>query len=219
VSFDVEDHQGLIMSYAIIGSGAIGHALASQFARTSTNVIVANSRGPASVTDRVRDLGPNVTAATVEDALRADVVFLAVPFGAVPDVVAGVARWDGQIVVDATNAIDFPSFTPLDLGGRLSTEVVAGAVPGARVVNAFNTLPAALLATDPAKGGGRRVVFLSGNDFTARSEVAALIERLGFTPLDLGTLAEGGRLQQFGGVLVARNLVDYAPPARKAPRV
>src|SRR6202008_507795 len=105
---------------------------------------------------------------------------LALPFTAVVDALTFQTEWSSRIVVDATNAIDFPAFTPKNLGGRPSTEVVAEALKGARVVKAFNTLPAAVLASDPASEGGRRVVFLSGNDAGARSEVATLIERLGF---------------------------------------
>jgi 8-hydroxy-5-deazaflavin:NADPH oxidoreductase len=197
------------MTYAIIGSGAIGSALASQFARKGIDVRIANSRGPASLADLVHELGPKVTAVSVQDALRADVVILAVPFGAVPDAVRDAGGWDGRIVVDATNAIDFPAFTPTDLGGRPSSGIVAQAVPGARVVKAFNTLPAAVLATDPSQNGGRRVLFLSGDDARASSEVTKLIERLGFAPIDLGKLSEGGRLQQFGGALTVLNLTKH----------
>jgi predicted dinucleotide-binding enzyme len=143
------------MTYAIIGSGAIGTALATQFARNNIDVLIANSRGPASLADLVGRLGKNIKAALVEEALKADIVILAVPFGSVPETVRDAAAWSGRIIVDATNAIDFPAFTPKDLSGRLSTDVVAGYVPGARVVKAFNTLPAAVLASDPAKDGGR----------------------------------------------------------------
>jgi 8-hydroxy-5-deazaflavin:NADPH oxidoreductase len=198
------------MTYAIIGSGAIGRAIASQFARNGIDVLLANSRGPASLVDLVRELGTNIAAVSVKDAVQADVVILAVPFSAIPHAVRDVARWNGRIVVDASNAIDFPAFTPTDLGGRLSSEVVADAVRGARVVKAFNTLPAAVLASDPAQHGGRRVIFLSGNEAGANSEIAKLIERLGFAAVDLGKLSEGGRLQHFGGPLPTLNLIKHA---------
>jgi predicted dinucleotide-binding enzyme len=112
-------------------------------------------------------------------------------------------------VVDATNAIDFPAFTPKDLGGRLSTELVAETVPGARVVKAFNTLPAAVLAADPLKDGGHRVVFLSGNDADANKLVGNLAGSLGFSTINLGSLAQG-RLAQFGGPLMVHNLIKFA---------
>jgi predicted dinucleotide-binding enzyme len=196
------------MTYAIIGSGAIGTALATQFAHNDIDVLVANSRGPASLAELVGRLGKNITAASVQEAIKADIVILAVPFGSVPQTVRDAAAWNERIIVDATNAIDFPAFTPKDLGGRLSTEVVTDFVPGARVVKAFNTLPAAVLASDPAKDGGHRVVFVSGNDAAAKADVAILIKRLGLAAIDLGNLAEG-RLAQFGGPLMVHNLIKH----------
>lgn len=195
------------MTYAIIGSGAIGSALARQFARKGIDVLLANSRGPVSLGDLVHELGPNITAASVEDAAQADIVILAVPYTSVADSIGHVSNWAGRIVVDATNAIDFSNFTPKDLDGRLSTHIVAEQVPGARMVKAFNTLPAAVLAKDPAENGGRRVLFHSSDDSGANAEVAALIEALGYAPLDLGKLADGGRLQQFGGQLMVHSLI------------
>ncbi len=197
------------MTYAIIGSGAIGSALARQFARSNNDVLIANSRGPESLTGLMAELGPHVTPTSLPEALKADMVILAVPFTAVADTVQGSAQWNGRIVVDATNAIDFPAFTPKDLGGRPSTDIIAEMVPGARVVKAFNTLPAAVLAGDPAQDGGRRILFVSGNDASANADVAGLIERLGFATILLGDLDQGGLLQQFGAPLVALNLTKH----------
>ncbi len=193
-------------TYAILGSGAIGAAVAGQFARKGIEVLLANSRGPETLADLAHDLGPSVVPATAQDALAADILILAVPYDSVRDAVHGAPAWNGRIVVDATNAIDFPAFTPRDLGGRLSTHIVAEAVPGARVVKAFNTLPAAVLAKDPQENG-RRVLFLAGDDDSANAEVAGLIERLGYAPITLGRIAEGGRLQQFGGALMVHSLI------------
>jgi predicted dinucleotide-binding enzyme len=132
-------------------------------------------------------------------------VFLAIPFTSVGDVVREAGAWNNRILVDATNA----RLPPGDLAGRLSTEVVADAVPGARVVKAFNTLFAAVLAQDPVQHGGHRVVFMSGNDEEANKQIAGLIERLGFAPVVLGRLSDGGRLQDFGAPLVGLNLLRH----------
>jgi hypothetical protein len=196
------------MTIAIIGSGRIGGALASQFARKRIEVGIANKRGPASLADLVRELGASVVAVSVEEAVRADVVFLAVPFTAVGEAVRDAPDWGGRIVIDATNVRGASA----ELGGRLSTEVVSDLVPGARVVKAFNTMFAAVLAQDPAQGDGRRVVFVSGNDDRANDEVARLVERLGFAPVVLGRLTEGGRLQHFGAPLVGLDLVEHPNP-------
>ncbi len=191
-------------SYSIIGSGAIGSALAGHFASRGIEVLLTNNRGPASLEDLVRKLGPKVRAATVKDAAKADIVILAVP--------AGLAHWDGRIVIDAMNAgsIGPEGLRPFDLGGRPSNQVVADRLTGARVVKAFNTLAAAVLASDPQSNGGRRMLFLSGDDVPAKQEVAKLIDRLGFVPIDLGDFETGSRLQQFpSGPLAGINVVQF----------
>jgi len=198
------------MKFAIIGSGAIGSALAAQFARSGISVLVANSRGPASLVGLAQKLGPSIKPASVEDALRQDIVILAVPFVAVAETAREMSPWNNRIVVDATNAISFPKFEPIDLGGRRSTDVVAELFPGARVVKAFNTLPAALLASPPSEQGGRRVIFMSGDDRSANSDVANLVEKLGFAPIVLGTLSAAAPMQEFGGSLMVHNLIKMS---------
>ena len=198
-------------THAIIGSGNIGGALETHLGRKRIEALVANKRGPASLEKLVKEFGSSIKPVLLREALRADIVFLAVPFSAVREAVREAGDWGGRIVIDATNAIRVAA---TELGGRLSTEVIADAVPGARVVKAFNTLFAAVLAQEPGQTGGIRVVFLSGNDERANGEVATLIERLGFAPVDLGRLTEGGRLQHFGAPLVGLNLVKYTNPAR-----
>jgi predicted dinucleotide-binding enzyme len=195
------------MTYSIIGSGNIGSALARQFARMGIAVAIANSRGPHSLQLLKKELGEHIVPQTIEAALTANAIILAAPFSAVSEIARNSRDWSGKIVVDATNAIDFPSYAPTDLGGHPSSELVAEQFRGARVVKAFNTLPAAVLAADPAEGQGRRVIFLSGNDVESNAEVAGLAEKLGFAPIVLGKLTEGGLLQQYGGPLMMQNLV------------
>ncbi|MGO4407973.1 NADPH-dependent F420 reductase [Bosea sp. RAF48] len=196
------------MTIGIIGSGAIGTAFARTLARAGIEAGISNSRGPDSLVDLVRELGPSITAVSREEAARADIVFVAVNWTKLPAALARLPAWNGRIVIDANNAIEAPLFKPVDLDGRASSEVVADLVPEARVVKAFNHLRAELLATDPRSDGGRRVLFYSGNDAAAKSEVAALIERLGFAGIDLGSLAVGGKLAQFpGGPLPNQNLI------------
>lgn len=199
-----------IGNIGIIGAGAIGTAIARALSRAGIGAVIANSRGPASLAGLVADLGPRVKAATVADAARADLVFLAVNWSKIPDALDRLGPWEGRILVDANNPIEAPAFRPFDLGGRTSSEVVAGLAPGARVVKAFSHLQPALLSGDPGAEGGRRVLFVAGDDVPAKAEVTQLIERLGFAGLDLGTLAEGGRMFQFpGGPLAARNLASF----------
>ena len=118
------------MNYSIIGSGNIGSAVARQFARKSIEVAIANTRGPGSLAALCKELGHHITPQTLEAALRADTVILAAPFSAVSVIARAAGNWMGKTVIDATNAIDFPAYTPTDLGGRPSSEVVAEHVRG-----------------------------------------------------------------------------------------
>jgi len=195
----------------IIGSGAIGSAFARRLASAGMEATIANSRGPSSLKDLVREIGPSITAGTVTEAASKDIVLVAVNWSKLPAALAGLPAWNGRIVIDANNPIEAPLFKPAELNGRISSEVFAGFVPGARVVKAFNHLQAHVLASDPQADGGKRVLLYSGDDNAAKAEVAALIDQLGFFGIDLGSLAVGGKLVQFpGGPLPVHNLVKVA---------
>jgi predicted dinucleotide-binding enzyme len=190
-----------VKSVGIIGAGRIGQAMAQTALRAGRQVVIANSRGPESLTAVVEALGDGVSAATVKDAAAAEIVVVAVMWPDVPQAVEGL-DWEGRIVIDPTN-----DFDPSDLGGRTSSEVVADLVAPARVVKAANTLGAAVLGAGPHEAGGQRVIFLSGEDAEAKSEVVALFEGAGFFVVDLGGLREGGRMQQVGAPLAGHNLI------------
>lgn len=192
----------------IIGAGAIGTAFARQLLKAGYEVILSNSRGPESLTSVVKELGGNTRAGTVREAAAAAIVVLAVPWKHLRDALVGLPPWRGQIVVDTTNPIILPGFTIADLGGKTSSEVVAGLVPGARLVKAGNTLPPELLSADPCQNGGRRVQFISGEDAPAKEEFSRVLAAIGFAVVDLGDLKHGGKLQQFpGGPLPVLNLI------------
>ncbi|WP_458098393.1 NADPH-dependent F420 reductase [Roseomonas sp. WA12] len=196
-------------SIGIIGAGQIGRAVATILARNALPATLSNSRGPASLAETVAALGPDITAGTREEAASRDIVFVAVNWSKLPEALAGLPDFSGRIAIDANNPIEAPLFRPADLGGRSSSEVFAGLVPGARVVKAFNHLKPQLLVCDPSSQGGKRVLFLSGDDAEAKARVSGLIDRLGFFGIDLGPLAVGSRLVQFpGGPLPGLNLVN-----------
>jgi hypothetical protein len=111
-------------------------------------------------------------------------------------------EWNGGIVIDATN-----DWAADDLNGKTSSELVADLVSGARVVKAANTLAAEVLAADPREGGGRRVIFISGDDADAKAEAVALFQDAGFAAIDLGDLATGGAMQQIHHPLAGINLI------------
>jgi predicted dinucleotide-binding enzyme len=185
----------------IIGAGRLGQAMARTALRASRTVVIANSRGPESLTSVALELGDGVSAGTVEQAAAAPIVVIAVPWDRVPAAVYGL-EWNGQIVIDATN-----DWAADDLDGRTSSELVADLVADARVVKAANTLGADVLASDPQEAGGRRVMFMSGDDADAKADVVALFEEAGFAPIDLGDLATGGAVQQIHHPLAGLNLI------------
>ena len=184
------------MNYAIIGFGEIGHALARAFARSGIEVSVATTRAPESFASAAAAIGAGIHATTLAQALQADVIFLAVRFESHPDVAKALPTWRGKTIVDVTNTY---GVAPEELGGRSSSEVVAQAFTGVRLVRGFNHLVASVLEQDPAVHGGRRVVFLASDDDGAAAEIGALAERLGFAPIQLGGISEGGLLVQTRG--------------------
>ena len=112
------------MSYAILGFGAVGQALARAFARKNIQVTVASRRAPEAIAPQAKAIGPTVTPSTLQDALKAQIVILAVPFG-LQNELAKAADWQGKIVIDATNAY---GVSPNELGGLPSSVVNAQAL-------------------------------------------------------------------------------------------
>jgi len=200
------------MKYAIIGSGHIGTALARAFARNGIEVAIANTRGPESLASLPKELGRSVVPQSMQDAHKAEIVFLAVPFPAYKDVAQQFKQWNGKIVVDVTNTLDLtPKQRQELLGGQLSSEVVSKAFVGARLVKAFNHLPANELGTNPTVKGQRQAVFVSSNDADASATVAAAATQIGFAPIELGRLDQGGvplhTVDGRPGALLSQNLV------------
>ncbi|TPL50631.1 NADP oxidoreductase coenzyme [Mesorhizobium sp. B2-4-2] len=179
------------MSYAIVGFGKIGQALAQAFARKKIKVAVASRRPPEALAPQARAIGPTVIAKSLRDALEADTIILAVPFWEHREVAKALPNWEGKTVIDAMNTF---GVLPEELDGLPSSAFVAKAFTGAKLVKGFNHLAAATLAADPIVEGGHRVVFLSSDDEDTTAPVAALAKQLGFAPVKLGKLDEGGAL-------------------------
>src|ERR1700684_801936 len=191
--FDVPRHRRLginintdrrnILSYAIVGFGKIAQALAHAFARKNIDVTVASRRPPEALAPQARAIGSTVVAKSLRDALEADTIILAVPFGEHREVAKALPNWKGNTVIDAMNAL----VPPEELDGLPSSAFAAKSFTGAKFVKGFNHLVAATLATDP-------VVLLSSDDEDAIGPVANLAKQLGFAPVKLGKLNEGGAL-------------------------
>ncbi|CAM2196867.1 8-hydroxy-5-deazaflavin:NADPH oxidoreductase [Paraburkholderia kururiensis] len=197
------------MSYAIVGFGKIGHALARAFARKGIEVSVATTRDPASFASDAAAIGPTIIPQTLAQAVKADVIFLAIRFESHPEVAKALPSWKEKTIIDAMNTFAPPE----ELDGLPSSAFVAKAFNGARLVKGFNHLGASVLAQDPAVHGGRRAVFLASDDDGAAAEVGALAEDLGFAPVKLGGLSEGGLLVhargESWGHLIFKDLVKF----------
>ncbi len=197
------------MRIGIIGAGNIGGTLAELWVHAGHQIAIANSRGPESLKELVERLGPSATAMTVEEVARfGDIVVLAVPFRK-PEALPPPLTVTGKVVVDAMNPYT-ESGEIMDLEGKASSTVTAERLPGAVLVKAFNTILAETL-----RSGGRRsvpkeqrlVIFLAGDNARAKARVATLIQEIGFTPVDTGSLARGGRLQEPGSKISGRPLL------------
>jgi len=212
------------MSIGIIGAGALGSNVARLLAKSGVSATIANSRGPESLAGLVSELGAPIKAGTVEEAASADIVLVAVRWVDLEKALGGLPAWNGRVVIDGTNPVDFlvpdspeardPNnplaaygIKAIDLGGKHSSEVFRGFVPGARVVKAFNHLDASVVA-ESAVSGGQRVLFYSGDDVAAKAEVRKIIEQTGCFPVDLGALDIGGPLASLPfGSLAAVNFI------------
>lgn len=202
------------MNIGIIGSGMIGETTARLLAKAGHQVAISNSRGPESLTELVKGLGPNAKAVTVEEASRfGEVVLVAIPFRAYPSLAA--AAFQGKIVVDAMNYYAGRD-GPIDLGAQGSSALVARHLPGARVVKAFNTMNFKALGARGDAGAPvdqRLALFVAGDDAAAKHTVADLIQQIGFAAIDVGSLADGRQLEPGSPVY---NRPMPAPEARKA---
>lgn len=198
------------MKIGFIGSGSVAQAVAKYLVAADHEVLISNSRGPASLHDVVRALGPNVKAVEVLEAASAEMVFLAIPWLKIADALKGLPHWNGRILVDTTNEfLDFNDLTQkADLKGRASSEYVANMAPGALVVKAINNLFSTRFAQGPVVGNARRITFISGDSAEAKARVGELLKSFGFAVIDLGSLHEGGRMQQASGPLAGLDLLQ-----------
>jgi predicted dinucleotide-binding enzyme len=200
----------------IIGAGRMGGTLAVLLARAGHQVFPANSRGVESLRDLVAEAGVNAKAVTAEQAAReGELVILALPWGH-PEALPAPALVAGKIVVDAMNAYR-SNGSPAGQGGATSSEQTAKALPGARLVKAFNTLNFKYMrdAAD-LTGDDRLSLFVAGDDGEAKRVVGRLMNDMGFAAVDTGSLREGGRSQEPGGPIFNKRLTEAKARAKLA---
>jgi predicted dinucleotide-binding enzyme len=193
----------------IIGAGNIGRGLATHLSKTDHEVMITNTRGVDSLKDLVLSIGGSLIAAEFKETLeQSDVLFIAVPWVNVPDVAKELAMYKDKLIIDATNNIvSVAPFQLADLSGRSTGEYISLLFPTHRVVKAFNTLGAAILALPQKSTRGNTVIFLSGDNTEAKKQTAEIAIAMGFAPIDIGTFKEGGKLQDVGGALSGLELL------------
>ncbi len=208
-----------------IGSGKIGSQVARLALRSGYSVVLSNSRGPETLADLVRELGPNARAASAAEAAAAgELVVVSIPLkniGAVP-----VEPLAGKIVIDTNNY--YPQrdghIAELDEERVTTAELLQRHLPSSKVVKAFNHIYAAQLTTDgqPAGSPGRRALVIAGDDAAAKATVTHLLDQFGFDTVDAGPLSESWRIQRdtpgYGPRRTASELrADLAAAQRPAP--
>jgi len=198
------------MEIGTIGAGALAQAVAKQALKAGHKVKLSNHRGPDSLREIINQLGPGAMAVPKEVAASCELVLLAVPWDNVPATLASLPGWKNQILIDGTNPFHGKAgkFTPADVGNLSTSQLVAALAPGARVVKAFNHMIVPNLEVEPVVDGARRVAFVSADDDNAKNRVKILIESLGYSVIDLGNLRDGGLIQQAGGPLAGRDLLE-----------
>ncbi len=211
------------MKIGIVGAGNIGGTLATLFTRAGHEVALANSRGPETLTEQVAALGPAARAATADEAAAfGEVVVLAVPLAAYDGL--DPAAYAGKIVVDANNY--YPSrdgrIAELDERRVTSTGLLAGRLPDARVVKAFNTIYFEHLrdrGRPDAPAADRLAIPVAGDDAAAKAVLTGLVDEIGFTAVDTGLLADSWRQEPdtpvYGAEVTAAEAVALIAQARR----
>jgi predicted dinucleotide-binding enzyme len=189
------------MQIGIIGAGNVGGALATAAVRAGHAVTISASA--AEQAERVAgDVGATA-ASNAEAVANAEIVILAVPFDAIQEIASELgAGLAGKVLIDVTNR-----FKPEQLEGPSNAELIQGMVPTARVVKAFNTILAARQA-DPVRDGIQLDGLVAGDDAVAKQQVLALVESLGFRPIDAGPLAMARALEGMALLNIALNMAN-----------
>jgi predicted dinucleotide-binding enzyme len=201
------------MKVGFIGAGRMATTMGRHFLGAGHEVVLSSSRGPEALAGIVGDLGPAASAGSNQEAAECDVVILATHWADAPEALSSI-DWSGRILVDGTNPHmgEKPDISAkgvarsIDaLEGRTSSEAVADMAPGARLVKSISNMPMAWIQ-DFSPRKPKTILFVSGDDRDAKARVIELIDSTGLVALDLGSLAEGGAMQQLGGPLSAVEL-------------
>lgn len=191
----------------IIGAGHIGSQVARVAVANGYDVVIANSRGPETLSDLVAELGSRATAATAMEAAQAgDVVVVTVPLGRIGEL--PVEPLAGKIVLD-TNNYYFERdghIEALDRGETTTSEMLQKQLPTSRIAKAFNHIFAADITTDGAPAGtpDRRALATAGDDAEAVAFVTRFYDEVGFDTVNVGPLSESWRVERDRPAYVVR---------------
>jgi predicted dinucleotide-binding enzyme len=185
------------MDITIIGTGNMSRGIATR-ALAGGHSVTLLGHAPGKAETLAGELSGEVGTGTVGDALTGDVVVLAIPYGAIDDVIGRYGdQLSGKTVVDITNPVDWGSFTPVNIDAGSAAAEIAQKAPDAKVVKAFNTTFAGTLATG-AVAGEPLDVFLASDDEDAKATVRDLVETGGLRAVDAGALARAHELEALG---------------------
>ncbi|MFL5645578.1 MAG: NADPH-dependent F420 reductase [Chloroflexota bacterium] len=195
------------MDIAIIGAGNVGRSLATAFVGAGHNVTIT-SRDPEHAGAVAAATGATIAESNAAAAGSSSVVVLAVPFASAPDIAAEIrTAVDGKVVIDATNRMSFGADGPDIDTATSNAEELAGLLPEARIVKAFNTLFASK-QSDPISDGVRLDGYVAADDDAARATVLELVESIGLRPVDVGPLARARQLEGLAFLNITLNIVN-----------
>jgi predicted dinucleotide-binding enzyme len=187
------------MDITIIGTGNMARGIATRaLAGGNTVTLVGHGTDSARARALAGELSGEVRTGTLGDPINGDVVVLAIPYGAIDDV---LGRYDdklaGKVVIDITNPVDFSTFSPLNVEAGSAAQEIAQKAPGAKVVKAFNTTFASTLVEGQVAGQPLDVL-IAADDDKAKSTVSEVIEAGGLRAIDAGPLARAHELEALG---------------------
>lgn len=201
------------MRIGVLGAGRMGGAIGQRWAAAGHEVAFSYARHPARLAALARAAGSRARASDVGEAAGlADAILLAVPWHQVGDVLTQAGTLHGRVLLDCTlpmNADD----TALEIGLTMSGGELLQRRSGARVVKAFNTVPAEFIAAPRRADGGRPPsLFHAGDDAAAKGVAAGLIADAGFEPVDAGPLSMSRYLEPFALLMGQVAYVQEASP-------
>ncbi|CAI9411158.1 Pyrroline-5-carboxylate reductase [Pleomorphomonas sp. T1.2MG-36] len=185
------------MKVTLIGSGSMAEGLAVRLTASDHYVQIYGRNA-----DKVAALADKLGVKPVEaaKAANADIIIIATPYNNAVEALSRLGDLSGRVVIDITNPLT-PDFMSLSIGHSTSAaEEIARAVPGIRLVKAFNTVFAQVLQRGHEIAGTAVPVYVAADDAEAKRTVTALVRSLGFAPVDAGSLANARYLEPLGGL-------------------